>query len=168
MIPGEEGHAAEIDAHVAFADAVTCRPYRYGRDGLNPDIQVFQIVHLTHGTVHHNAFPLVLCGNTGQLSINQCAAYGTTAIDHQYAATAVLFEQIVQQPVILETFHRDDLSAKRRPPTKVGEQRFNDVDIFLVDVTKLGGIVFHRFNAQLLRMCSVYRAKCVVGKIINC
>ncbi len=79
-----------------------------------------------------------------ELGVNQRATHGTAAVDQQDATTAVLFEQIVQQPVVLETFHRDDLTAKRRPPTKVGEQRFNNVDLFLVDVTKLRGIVFHR------------------------
>ncbi len=82
--------------------------------------------------------------------------------------TAVLFEHIVEQPVILETFYRDDLSTKRRAPPKVGEQRFHDVDILLVDVTKLGSIVFHRLNVQLLREFSVYRVNRTVGKIINC
>ena len=52
MVSGEEGHAAEVNAHVAFAYAVARCANRYGRDGLNPDIQVFEIVHLTHGTVH--------------------------------------------------------------------------------------------------------------------
>lgn len=44
--------------------------------------------------------------------------------------TAILLEQIVEQPVILETFYRNDLSTKRRPSSKVREQRFHDVDIF--------------------------------------
>lgn len=44
--------------------------------------------------------------------------------------TAILLEQIVEQPVILETFYRNDLSTKRRPPSKVGKQRFHDIDIF--------------------------------------
>lgn len=44
--------------------------------------------------------------------------------------TAILLEQIVEQPVILETFNRNDLSTKRRPSSKVREQRFHDVDIF--------------------------------------
>ncbi|MDR6280666.1 hypothetical protein QE376_001997 [Klebsiella variicola] len=82
--------------------------------------------------------------------------------------TAVLLEQIIEQPVILETFYRNDLSTKRRPSSKVREQRFHDVDIFLVDVTKLGSIVFHRLNVQLLREFLVYPANPIVGKIINC
>ena len=90
------------------------------------------------------------------------------AIDDKNTTTAILFEQIVQQPVVLETFYRDYLSAKRRPSAKVGEQRFHDVNIFLIDVTKLGSIVFHRLNIQLLREFSVYRAMWAVGKIINC
>lgn len=82
--------------------------------------------------------------------------------------TAILLEQIVEQPVILETFNRNDLSTKRRPSSKVREQRFHDVDIFTVDVTKLGSIVFHRLNVQLLREFLVYPANRIVGKIINC
>ena len=106
-------------------------------------------------------FPLSNCVNSGIDTVGILTQYQNTT-------TAILFEQIVQQPVVLETFYRDYLSAKRRPSAKVGEQRFHDVNIFLIDVTKLGSIVFHRLNIQLLREFSVYRAMWAVGKIINC
>jgi hypothetical protein len=54
MVAGEEGHAAEIDAHVAFADTFTCGPDRNGRQRLNADIQLFQVVNLTHRAIDHN------------------------------------------------------------------------------------------------------------------
>ena len=168
MVAGKEGDAAEVDAHVAFADTFTCGPDGDGRQRLDADIQLFQIVNLTHRAIDDQPFPLVLYGQTRQVSVNQCASNGTTAVNQQDMTTAVLFEHIVEQPVILETFYRDDLSTKRRAPPKVGEQRFHDVDILLVDVTKLGSIVFHRLNVQLLREFSVYRVNRTVGKIINC
>lgn len=65
--------------------------------------------------------------------------------------TAILLEQIVEQPVILETFNRNDLSANDDRPPKLENSGSIDVDIFPVDVTKLGSIVFHRLNVQLLR-----------------
>lgn len=126
------------------------------------------VIYLTHRAVNDQTFPFILYCQTRQFSIDQCATNRTTAIDDKNTTTAILFEQIVQQPVVLETFYRDYLSAKRRPSAKVGEQRFHDVNIFLIDVTKLGSIVFHRLNIQLLREFSVYRAMWAVGKIINC
>ena len=48
MVAGKEGDAAEVDAHVAFADTFTCGPYGDGRQRLDADIQLFQIVNLTH------------------------------------------------------------------------------------------------------------------------
>lgn len=45
MVAGEEGHAAEIDADIAFANAFTCGAYRNGGNRLNADIEVFEIVH---------------------------------------------------------------------------------------------------------------------------
>ena len=168
MVAGKEGDAAEVDAHVAFADPFTCGSDGDGGQRLDTDIQIFQIVNLTHCAIDDQPFPLVLYGQTRQVSVNQCASNGTTAVNQHDMATAVLFEHIVEQPVILETFYRDDLSTKRRAPSKVGEQRLHDVDILLVDVTKLGSIVFHRLNVQLLREFSVYLVNHAVGKIINC
>lgn len=135
---------------------------------LDADIQLFRVIYLTHRAVNNQTFPFILYCQTRQFSIDQCATNRTTAIDDKNTTTTILFEQIVQQPVVLETFYRDYLSAKRRPSAKVGEQRFHDVNIFLIDVTKLGSIVFHRLNIQLLREFSVYRAMWAVGKIINC
>ena len=45
MVAGEEGHAAEIDADIAFTNAFTCGAYRNGGNRLNADIEVFEIVH---------------------------------------------------------------------------------------------------------------------------
>ncbi|ABV14157.1 hypothetical protein CKO_03066 [Citrobacter koseri ATCC BAA-895] len=168
MIAGEEGHAAKIDADVAFPDSFTCGAYRNRGKRLDADIQLFQVVYLTHRAVDDQPFPFILRSQTRQFGVDQRATDRTTAIDQQNATTAILFEQIVEQPVVLETFYRDDLSAKRRPSSKVREQWFHDVDIFLVDVTKLGSIVFHRLNVQLLREFLVYRAMRTVCKIINC
>lgn len=133
-----------------------------------PISNFFQVIYPTHRAVNDQTFPFILYCQTRQFSIDQCATNRTSAIDDKNTTTAILFEQIVQQPVVLETFYRDYLSAKRRPSAKVGEQRFHDVNIFLIDVTKLGSIVFHRLNIQLLREFSVYRAMWAVGKIINC
>ncbi len=49
--------------------------------------------------------------------------------------TAILFEQIVQQPVVPRNIYRDDLSAKRRPPSKL-ENSGSGVDIFLIEYHK--------------------------------
>ncbi len=50
--------------------------------------------------------------------------------------TAILLEQIVEQPVILETFNRNDLSTKRRPSSKL-ENSGSTTLTSSVDVTKL-------------------------------
>ncbi|KYE76166.1 hypothetical protein AF381_24550, partial [Salmonella enterica subsp. enterica serovar Typhimurium] len=73
-----------------------------------------------------------------------------------------------KQTDVLETFYRDDMSAKPRPPSNIREQRFHDDAIFQIDVTKLGSIVYHRLNDQLLREFLEYSAKYTDGKINNC
>lgn len=71
MVTGEEGHAAEIDAYVAFADTFASSPH--GNGGQRPDanIQIFKVVNLTHRAIDDNPFPLILYGKTRQsASIN--------------------------------------------------------------------------------------------------
>ena len=70
MVAGKEGDAAEVDAHVAFADTFTCGPDGDGRQRLDADIQLFQIVNLTHRAIDDQSFPLVLYGQTRQVSVN--------------------------------------------------------------------------------------------------
>ncbi len=62
MVAGKEGDAAEVDAHVAFADTFTCGPDGDSRQRLDADIQLFQIVNLTHRAIDDQPFPLVLYG----------------------------------------------------------------------------------------------------------
>ena len=82
------------------------------RHCLNADVELFQIVHLTHRAVHHDAFPFVLGGQARQFGVDQRPANRTAAVDQQHAAAAVFFKQIEQQAVILKAFHRGDLPAK--------------------------------------------------------
>ena len=168
MVAGEEGDTAKIDADIAFANAFASGTNRNCRHRLDADIQLFQVIYLTHRAVNDQTFPFILYCQTRQFSIDQCATNRTSAIDDKNTTTAILFELILLQPFVLEPFYRDYLSANRRPPAIVGKQRFHDVTIVLIDVTKLGSIVFHRLNIQLLREFSVYRAMWAVGKIINC
>lgn len=45
MVAGEEGHPAEIDAHVAFADAFARRADRDGRQRTDADVQFLKVVN---------------------------------------------------------------------------------------------------------------------------
>ena len=95
MVAGEEGHAAEIDAYVAFADTFASSPHGNGGQRLDANIQIFKVVNLTHRAIDDNPFPLILYGKTRQVSVNQRTSDGTPAIDQQDVTTAVLFEHIV-------------------------------------------------------------------------
>ncbi|BAN97956.1 hypothetical protein E05_31900 [Plautia stali symbiont] len=75
MIAGEEGDAAEVNPHVALADAFACGAYRNGRNRLNADLQLFPFIDLANRAVHHDAFPLVLRRQPRQLCVNQRAPH---------------------------------------------------------------------------------------------
>ena len=45
MVAGEESHPAEIDAHVAFADAFASRADRNRRQRLNTNVQFLKVVN---------------------------------------------------------------------------------------------------------------------------
>ncbi|VGP05428.1 hypothetical protein SB00610_00804 [Klebsiella quasipneumoniae subsp. similipneumoniae] len=70
MVAAEEGHAAEIDAHVAFADAFASCADRNGRQRLDADIQFLKVVNLAHRAIDHQPFPFILYGQTRQVSVN--------------------------------------------------------------------------------------------------
>ncbi|MNZ99785.1 hypothetical protein D3C78_1191240 [compost metagenome] len=94
MIAGEEGHTAEVNADVAFANALTGGADRNGRHCLNTDVHLFQIVYLANRAVHHDAFPLVLGGQTCQFCVDQGTTYRAATVNHQDATTAVFFKQL--------------------------------------------------------------------------
>ena len=81
MVAGKEGDAAEVDANVAFADAFPCGANGNGGQRLDTDIQIFQVVNLTHCAIDDQPLPLVLYGQTRQVSVNQCAPNGTTTVN---------------------------------------------------------------------------------------
>lgn len=71
MVAGEESHPAEIDAHVAFADAFASRADRNRRQRLNTNVQLLKVVNLAHRAIDHQPFPFILDGQTRQsASIN--------------------------------------------------------------------------------------------------
>lgn len=70
MVAGEESHPAEIDAHVAFADAFASRADRNRRQRLNTNVQFLKVVNLAHRAIDHQPFPFILDGQTRQVSVN--------------------------------------------------------------------------------------------------
>lgn len=63
-------HPAEIDAHVAFADAFASRADRNRRQRLNTNVQFLKVVNLAHRAIDHQPFPFILDGQTRQVSVN--------------------------------------------------------------------------------------------------
>ncbi len=66
MVAGEESHPAEIDAHVAFADAFASRADRNSRQRLNTNVQFLKVVN---GAPRHRppTLPFILDGQTRRL-----------------------------------------------------------------------------------------------------
>ena len=115
------------------------------------DIHFSQIIHLTHRAVYHNTFPAVLHSQCREFRVNQRTA-DRPAPSTRRIRPSPFFREIKEQSVIFKAFYGGDLPCNDEQP-RSWKTGFNDIHIFLVNVTKLGGvegIIFIGFYVWLL------------------